>query len=44
MSFYLATKASAAPPGTFLFREIEYLTSRGYTISADGSRMLPPGL
>jgi RHS repeat-associated protein len=39
---YLATRASAAPPGSFFARELEYLTSRGYTISDDGWRLLPP--
>jgi hypothetical protein len=39
---YLATRASNAVPGTFFYREIEYLTSHGYTISDDGWRLLPP--
>jgi hypothetical protein len=40
----LATSGHAAKPGTTFFREIEYLLGKGYTISDDGMRMLPPGV
>jgi hypothetical protein len=39
---YLATKASLAPAGTYFYREIQYLRDRGYSLAADGWRMLPP--
>ena len=39
---YLATRASAAPPGSFYYFELEYLMARGYTLSDDGWRLLPP--
>ena len=29
--------------GSYFMREINYLKSRGYTVSPDGSRMIPPG-
>jgi RHS repeat-associated protein len=38
----LATQASAARAGSFFARELEYLSARGYTLSSDGLRMLPP--
>jgi RHS repeat-associated protein len=39
----LSTPASAARAGSWFSRELEYLSSRGYTLSADGTRMLPRG-
>jgi len=41
-SVVLATRASAARAGSFYARELEYLSGRGYTLSSDGLRMLPP--
>ena len=38
----LATPIEQARPGSFFAREIEYLIGRGYTPSADGTRLLPP--
>jgi RHS repeat-associated protein len=40
----LATNAATARAGTYFAWEIEYLTARGYTLSADGWRLLPPGM
>jgi RHS repeat-associated protein len=40
---FLATNAADAGAGTFFARELEYLISRGYTLSDDGWRLLPPG-
>ncbi|MBI2397882.1 MAG: RHS repeat-associated core domain-containing protein [Xanthomonadales bacterium] len=40
---YLATRASSAAPGTYFARELEYMTSRGYTVSDDGWRLVPVG-
>ncbi len=39
---YLATHASAVRAGSTLQREIQYMTTRGYAISADGWRLVPP--
>jgi len=39
---FLATNAADAGAGTFFTRELEYLISRGYTLSDDGWRLLPP--
>jgi hypothetical protein len=38
----LASPVKAAEPATFFARELEYLRSRGFTLSSDGTRMLPP--
>lgn len=38
----LSTPAAEAKPGSFFMRELEYLVSRGYTLSDDGMRLLPP--
>jgi RHS repeat-associated protein len=38
----LSTAAREAAPNSFFARELEYLTSRGYTISDDGMRLLAP--
>lgn len=38
----LATPAAQARSGSFYSRELEYLTGRGYTIDASGTRLLPP--
>jgi filamentous hemagglutinin len=40
----LATNAADARAGTFFARELEYLISRGYTLTSDGWRLLPPGM
>jgi hypothetical protein len=37
----LATPADAARPGSYYARELNYMTQRGYTVSADGRRLLP---
>lgn len=37
----LSTPASQARAGSWFARELEYLSSRGYSLSADGTRMLP---
>jgi hypothetical protein len=38
----LSTPAGEAWPGSFFARELEYLAGKGYTVSPDGLRMLPP--
>lgn len=38
----LSTPARKARPGSFFARELEYLAGKGYTVSPDGSRLLPP--
>jgi hypothetical protein len=38
----LASPVKAAEPGTFFARELAYLRSKGFTLSSDGTRMLPP--
>ena len=38
----LASPVKAAEPGTCFARELEYLRSNGFTLSTDGTRMLPP--
>jgi hypothetical protein len=38
----LSTPARKARPGRFFARELEYLAGKGYTVSPDGSRLLPP--
>jgi len=38
----LATPARQARPGSFFARELEYLASKGYTVSPDGLRLVPP--
>lgn len=40
--FELATPAAAAPEGSFYEREIQYLTSKGYTLARGGERLIPP--
>jgi len=40
--FILTVQSHRVKPGTFLMREIEYLQARGYTISPDKLRLLPP--
>jgi hypothetical protein len=39
----LSTPALQAAPNSFFARELEYLTSRGYTVSSDGRWLLPLG-
>jgi hypothetical protein len=38
----LATRLNQMRAGSFFEREINYLMSRGYTVSSDGGTMLPP--
>jgi hypothetical protein len=38
----LSTPAAEARAGSWFARELEYLTSRGYTLGADGKSLLPP--
>jgi hypothetical protein len=38
----LATPANMARAGSYFTRELQYLQSKGFTLSGDGSRMLPP--
>jgi hypothetical protein len=38
----LATSVAAAQPGTWFYQEIQYLFSLGYSVSQDGTMMLPP--
>jgi RHS repeat-associated protein len=42
-AFQLATPADAAREGSFYERELQYMTSEGYTVSGDGMSLLPPG-
>jgi RHS repeat-associated protein len=39
----LATPASQAREGSFYERELQYLTSKGYRLSSDGTRLIPGG-
>jgi hypothetical protein len=39
----LATPAAAAREGSFYERELQYLQSQGYTVSSDGTHMVPGG-
>jgi RHS repeat-associated protein len=39
----LATPLDQVRPGSFFERELQYLQSKGFTPSADGTRMIPPG-
>jgi hypothetical protein len=41
-SFRLATSIENVRPGSFFERELQYLQSWGYTLSSDGSMLLPP--
>jgi RHS repeat-associated protein len=41
--FELATPAEAAREGSFYERELQYLTSKGYSVGPDGTTMIPPG-
>jgi hypothetical protein len=36
-----SSNAWRAPSGTFMFREVQYLQSRGYSIASDGLRAFP---
>ena len=40
--FILATPANLARAGSYFAQELEYLASKGYSLSADGLRMLRP--
>jgi len=40
----LSNSGHAAREGTAFFDEIQYLVSKGYGLSEDGLRLLPPGL
>ena len=42
-SITLATPASAARPGSYYAREIDYMIKKGYTVSNDGIKLIPPG-
>lgn len=39
----LSTPAAEARAGSWFAQELEYLSSRGYRLSADGKQMFPPG-
>lgn len=41
-SFILATNLNDMQEGTFFWKEVQYVLSQGYTISADGTMLLPP--
>lgn len=41
--FVLASPLSAATEGTTFLREVRYLLARGYRLSSDATRLLPPG-
>jgi hypothetical protein len=38
----LATRADLAKPGSYFRKELNYLISKGWKISEDGLRVLPP--
>ena len=38
----LATPAQSARPGSYYAREIEYMRQKGYAVSSDGIRLIPP--
>jgi hypothetical protein len=38
----LATPAQSARPGSYYAREIDYMRQRGYVVSDDGLRLIPP--
>ena len=40
--FELATPLDKVKPGSYLEREIGYLVEKGYRVSPDGSKLLPP--
>jgi hypothetical protein len=40
--FKLATPLDKVRPGSFYEKEIQYLTSKGYRLSADGTAMTAP--
>lgn len=42
-TFRLATPADAAREGSFYERELGYMQGEGYTISSDGTQLVPPG-
>ncbi|MEW6747577.1 MAG: RHS repeat-associated core domain-containing protein [Planctomycetota bacterium] len=38
----LATPVDRVRPGSYFSRELDYLFNKGYTVSADGTRLIPP--
>jgi len=43
-NIFLATPPGKVRPGSWFEKELKYLLNRGYRISSDGSRLIPPGV